>query len=49
LTLWAETVRALNTPQFADPGKELPDTSLGFIRNALNEGRTFRAAMVPGR
>ena len=42
LTLRAESINFFNTPQFAEPGKELSSPSFGFITNTLNDGRTFR-------
>lgn len=48
ITLRAESVNLLNTPQFADPGKEMANANFGFITNTLNEGRTFRASFVFG-
>lgn len=42
LTLRAESVNFFNTPQFAEPGKELTSPSFGQITNTLNDGRTFR-------
>jgi len=42
LTLRAESVNFLNTPQFAEPGTSLTDSNFGLITNTLNEGRTFR-------
>ncbi len=42
LTFRAESVNLLNTPQFAEPGKELTAPSFGQITNTLNEGRTFQ-------
>jgi hypothetical protein len=38
----AESINFLNTPQFAEPGKELTSPSFGQITNTLNDGRTFR-------
>ncbi|MEP7364628.1 MAG: hypothetical protein ABI972_15335 [Acidobacteriota bacterium] len=38
----AEAINAFNTPQFAEPWKELSSPSFGFITNTLNDGRTFR-------
>ncbi len=42
LTFRAESVNLLNTPQFAEPGKELASSNFGQITNTLNEGRTFQ-------
>ena len=39
MTFRAEGINLSNTPQFADPGKEL---NFGQINNTLNDGRTFR-------
>ncbi len=38
----AESINLLNTPQFAEPTRELTSASFGAITNTLNEGRTFR-------
>jgi len=45
ITLRAESVNLLNTPQFAGPGVELANGNFGQITNTLNEGRTFRASL----
>ena len=42
MTFRAEAINLSNTPQFADPGKELTSPNFGQINNALNDGRTFR-------
>lgn len=42
LLLRAESVNFLNTPQFAEPSRELASPSFGFITNTLNDGRSFR-------
>ncbi|MCC7233674.1 MAG: hypothetical protein IT163_00125 [Bryobacterales bacterium] len=42
LHLRAEAVNAFNTPQFAEPWRELSSPSFGFITNTLNDGRAFR-------
>ncbi len=42
LFVLAESVNAFNTPQFAEPGARLSETSFGVITNTLNEGRTLR-------
>ncbi len=41
-SLRAESVNFLNTPQFAEPGRELTSPSFGAITNTLNDGRAFR-------
>jgi hypothetical protein len=41
ITFRAESVNLLNTPQFADPGRELTSPNFGQITNTLNDGRTF--------
>lgn len=41
LRLRAESVNLLNTPQFADPERNLTSKTFGLITNTLNEGRTF--------
>ena len=38
----AEAINAFNTPQFAEPWKEVSSPSFGFITNTLNDGRAFR-------
>jgi hypothetical protein len=42
LTLRAESINLLNTPQFAAPGANLTNPDFGMITNTLNDGRTFR-------
>jgi hypothetical protein len=42
LTIRAESVNFLNTPQFAEPGPDLAAFNFGSITNTLNDGRTFR-------
>jgi hypothetical protein len=42
VTLRAESINFLNTPQFAEPGKSLTNPNFGQINNTLNDGRTFR-------
>lgn len=42
LTVRAESINFLNTPQFSTPGPRLTDPNFGVITNTLNEGRTFR-------
>jgi hypothetical protein len=42
LVVRAESVNFFNTPQFAEPTKELSAPSFGRITNTLNDGRTFR-------
>jgi hypothetical protein len=42
LTLRAESLNLLNTPQFAEPGSRLANPDFGQITNTLNDGRTFR-------
>ncbi|MBY0504345.1 MAG: hypothetical protein K2X03_10560 [Bryobacteraceae bacterium] len=42
LSFRVESVNALNTPQFAEPGTSWVDPNFGAITNTLNEGRTFR-------
>lgn len=48
LTLRAESINFLNTPQFAEPGTDLAAFNYGFITNTLNDGRTFRLAAQIG-
>jgi hypothetical protein len=42
LMLRAESINLFNTPQFAEPGRELTSPNFGQITNTLNDGRTFR-------
>jgi hypothetical protein len=42
LTFRAESINLFNTPQFAEPARELTSPSFGRITNTLNDGRTFR-------
>ena len=42
LVLRAESINLLNSPQFAEPGRELTSPNFGQITNTLNDGRTFR-------
>lgn len=46
LTFRIESVNFFNTPQFADPNQSLTSPSFGRITNTLNDGRTFRFALV---
>ncbi len=48
LTFRAESLNFFNTPQFAEPGKELTNPNFGVITNTLNEGRTFRLRLQLG-
>jgi hypothetical protein len=48
LTFRAESVNLLNTPQFADPGRELTSPNFGQITNTLNDGRVFRFMLQLG-
>jgi hypothetical protein len=41
----AESLNALNTPQFAEPVPDLSNPAFGKITNTLNDGRTFRFAL----
>lgn len=41
----AESINFFNTPQFAEPTKELASPSFGQINNTLNDGRTFRLGL----
>lgn len=38
----AESINLFNTPQFAEPSRELASPSFARITNTLNDGRTFR-------
>lgn len=42
LTLRAESINLLNTPQFAEPNAVLGTPGFGTITNTLNDGRAFR-------
>ncbi len=42
LNFSAESVNFFNTPQFAEPGRELAAANFAAITNTLNDGRTFR-------
>ena len=42
LSLRAESINLLNTPQFADPVNDLSNPAFGMITNTLNDGRTFK-------
>ena len=42
LNFSAESVNLFNTPQFAEPGRELASANFAAITNTLNDGRTFR-------
>jgi hypothetical protein len=41
----AESINALNTPQFAEPVFDLSNPAFGKITNTLNDGRTFRFSL----
>ncbi len=41
----AESINALNTPQFAEPVGDLSNPAFGKIINTLNDGRTFRFSL----
>jgi hypothetical protein len=45
VTLRAESVNLLNTPQFAEPTTELTSPSFGRITNTLNDGRAFELSL----
>ncbi|MBL8240666.1 MAG: hypothetical protein JNM66_24825 [Bryobacterales bacterium] len=45
LTLRVESINLFNSPQFAEPIKELSSPTFGRIVNTLNDGRTFRAQL----
>lgn len=42
LTLRGEAINLTNTPQFAEPWREVSSPSFGFITNTLNDGRAIR-------
>ncbi len=42
LNFSAESINFFNTPQFADPGRQVAAPNFGAITNTLNDGRTFR-------
>jgi hypothetical protein len=48
ITLRAESINLLNTPQFAEPGAVLGTPEFGYITNTLNDGRTFRFGVSVG-
>jgi hypothetical protein len=45
VSLRAESINALNTPQFAEPVGDLSNPAFGKIINTLNDGRTFRFSL----
>jgi hypothetical protein len=45
VTLRAESVNLFNTPQFAEPSRELSSPSFAKITNTLNDGRVFRFSL----
>jgi hypothetical protein len=45
LTLRAESINLLNTPQFADPERNLSSKAFGRISNTLNDGRAFQVLL----
>ncbi len=45
IALRAESINALNTPQFAEPVLDLSNPAFGKINNTLNDGRTFRFSL----
>jgi hypothetical protein len=48
VTVRAESINFLNTPQFAEPGTDLTNPNFGVITNTLNDGRTFRFLLQVG-
>jgi hypothetical protein len=46
ITLRAESLNVLNTPQFAEPNFDLTSPSFGQITNTLNDGRRFQFALA---
>ena len=48
VTFRAESVNLLNTPQFADPGRDMTSPNFGQITNTLNDGRVFRVMVQLG-
>jgi hypothetical protein len=48
ITLRAESINLMNTPQFAEPGAVFGTPEFGFITNTLNDGRTFRLGLTFG-
>jgi hypothetical protein len=48
VTFRAESINLLNTPQFAEPGRELTSPNFGQITNTLNDGRMFRFVLQLG-
>ena len=45
LSFRAESINALNTPQFAEPVGDLSNPAFGKITNTLNDGRGFRFSL----
>ncbi len=45
LSFRAESINALNTPQFSEPVADLSNPAFGKITNTLNDGRTFRLSL----
>jgi hypothetical protein len=45
VTFRAESINLFNTPQFADPGKDLTSPNFGQITNTLNDGRMFQFSL----
>ena len=48
ITVRAESINLMNTPQFAEPGAVFGTPEFGFITNTLNDGRTFRLSLTLG-
>ena len=48
MTLRAESINLMNTPQFAEPGAVFGTPEFGSITNTLNDGRTFRLGLTLG-
>ncbi len=42
MELRGESINFFNTPQFAEPGRNLTSPNFGQINNTLNDGRTYR-------
>ncbi len=44
----ADSLNALNHPQFAEPGQQVTAATFGMITNTLNDGRAFRFNLALG-
>ena len=48
VSLRAESINFFNTPQFAEPGRNVSNDNFAAITNTLNDGRTFRFTLRIG-